>query len=146
MNAGDAGTIPACNKTLAQRFLLHCFRGERAELLALLDPQVTWWTLGDPQQLRVAGTRDLARITRMFDKLQQLFPHGMDVSFEGVTAENDRVALEAVSLARMADGKPYSNRYHFLVQVRDGRVVQVREYFDTLYAHGIQQASPPTAS
>jgi hypothetical protein len=50
-----------------------------------------------------------------------------------MTAEGDRVAVEAESKARLANGTLYHNRYHFLFVVRDGRIQVVKEYLDTLH-------------
>ena len=51
-----------------------------------------------------------------------------------MTAEDDRVAVEATSFATMEDGRVYANSYHFLVTIRDGKVATVREYMDTIHA------------
>jgi ketosteroid isomerase-like protein len=51
-----------------------------------------------------------------------------------MTAEGDRVAVEAKSFATMEDGRVYANSYHFLLTVRDGKVTTVREYMDTIHA------------
>jgi ketosteroid isomerase-like protein len=127
------------NKQIALDFLGHAFDGRMAQALELLASDATWWVLGNPDRIRVSGTRDMARITKFVQNVRKLFPNGMEVQFEGVTAEGERVAVEAVSQAVMADGRPYSNRYHFLVQVREGRVQAVREYIDTQYVYEIQQ-------
>jgi ketosteroid isomerase-like protein len=54
-------------------------------------------------------------------------------SFEirGMTAEGDRVAVEAESRFHTVNGALYNNRYHFLFVVRDGKIVQFNEYLDT---------------
>lgn len=51
----------------------------------------------------------------------------------GVTADEDRVAIEAMGDVNI-NGHLYNNRYHFLVEVRDGKVSKLRFYMDTLYA------------
>jgi ketosteroid isomerase-like protein len=48
-----------------------------------------------------------------------------------MTAEDDRVAVEAVSEGLHATGQTYSNEYHFLFRFRDGKVVEFKEYMDT---------------
>jgi ketosteroid isomerase-like protein len=88
----------------------------------------------------------MPRIRRFLKNVRLGFPDGLRVEFTGVTAEGERVAVEAVSSARMSDGRPYENHYHFLVQVRDGRVVQVREYLDTQFVHELQLTLRPPAS
>jgi uncharacterized protein len=51
-----------------------------------------------------------------------------------VTAEGDRVAVEAESHAKMKSGKLYQNKYHFLLTIRDGKIQGVKEYLDTAHA------------
>jgi ketosteroid isomerase-like protein len=131
------------SRTIALSFLRHCFAGDMDAAKALLAPDATWWVLGDPEKVKVSGTRDMGKIERFLKNVRRGFPDGMAVTFEGVTAEGERVAVEAVSQATMADGNAYSNRYHFLVQVRDGRVLRMREYLDTHYCYEVQLASAP---
>lgn len=51
-----------------------------------------------------------------------------------VTAEDNRVAVEAHSEIAMADGRLFENTYHFLYLLEGGKIVSVREHFDTGYA------------
>lgn len=52
----------------------------------------------------------------------------------GVTAEDDRVAIEAASYAELHNGVVYQNLYHFLLLFQDGKITVVREYNDTQHA------------
>jgi ketosteroid isomerase-like protein len=64
--------------------------------------------------------------------------HGhMQVTILGMTAEEDRVAVEASStgIANPANGKRYGNFYHLLVRIKDGQVVLYKEYQDTLHVY-----------
>ena len=56
------------------------------------------------------------------------------MSIDHVTAEEDRVAVEAHSRFEMADGRLFENTYHFLFVVAQGKIVSVREHFDPGYA------------
>jgi hypothetical protein len=49
----------------------------------------------------------------------------------GITAEGDRVAVEAESRFRTVKGALYNNRYHFLFIIRAGKIVRFNEYLDT---------------
>lgn len=49
----------------------------------------------------------------------------------GVTAEGERVAVEARGRAELRNGRIYANIYHFLLEVRGGKVAAMREYCDT---------------
>jgi ketosteroid isomerase-like protein len=131
------------SRTIALTFLKACFAGDMDTAKSMLAPDATWWVLGDPEKVKVSGVRDMTKIERFLKNVRRGFPEGMAVTFEGVTAEGERVAVEAVSQATMADGNAYSNRYHFLVQLRDGRVLRMREYLDTHYCYEVQLASAP---
>jgi ketosteroid isomerase-like protein len=58
-----------------------------------------------------------------------------------MVAEGDQVTLEWTSRARTAGGEPYENFCIGVFTVRDGRIVAVREYMDTQYAHRVAFAS-----
>lgn len=136
---------PEATRAVAVTFLEHCFDGLVDSAIDLLAPDATWWVIGDPAKVKVSGLKDRPRIERMLTNLRGVFPDGMQRSIEGVTAEGERVAIEARSTAQTVNGLVYSNHYHFLVVVRGGRVVHVREYMDTQGVFDFQQASaaPP---
>ncbi len=48
-----------------------------------------------------------------------------------MTAEGERVAVEASSSGVHASGQRYKNQYHFLFEFRNGRVLHLKEYMDT---------------
>jgi ketosteroid isomerase-like protein len=54
-----------------------------------------------------------------------------------LTAEDNRVAMEAVSYGERSNGRIYKNFYHFQHEIRDGKLVAVREYLDTDHAYRI---------
>lgn len=54
------------------------------------------------------------------------------VNVAGVTADENRIALEATTEMTI-DGKPYSNVYHWLFEIKDGKIGDARIYFDTLH-------------
>ena len=55
------------------------------------------------------------------------------VKVEGVTADEDRLAVEASSSMTM-NGHPYNNRYHWLFEIKEGKISAARFYLDTLFA------------
>jgi ketosteroid isomerase-like protein len=52
----------------------------------------------------------------------------LEIWIVGMTAENDKVAVESESMGEMNNGKVYNNAYHFLFTIRDNRICRVREY------------------
>jgi ketosteroid isomerase-like protein len=55
------------------------------------------------------------------------------VKVEGITADEDRLALEASSDMAI-NGNSYCNRYHWLFEIKDGKIAAARFYLDTLFA------------
>ena len=55
------------------------------------------------------------------------------IEVTGVTVEGERVAIEGTGRAKLRNGRDYDNTYHFLVIVRDGRALSVREYMDSAH-------------
>ncbi|MES2481271.1 MAG: nuclear transport factor 2 family protein [Pseudomonadota bacterium] len=129
------------SRRLALDFIDACFRCDVDAVLSRLAPDATWWVLGDREHLKVSGTRDRLAIERFLRNVARMFPQGMGYAIEGVTAEPGRVAIEATSHARQADGRDYANRYHFAVTLQDGKVLAMREYLDTFYVWQVQQGS-----
>ena len=54
-----------------------------------------------------------------------------------MTAEGDRVAVEARSSAEHVNGKSYRNEYHFLFVAKNGKLWRVKEYLDTMHANEV---------
>ncbi len=127
------------NKQLVRAFLEHAYAGRVDAACALLSDDAIWWVLGDAAQLRVAGSRDAAGIERLLRGLNRLAPEGMRVMLHAITAEADRVAVEAEVQAALSTGKLLHNRYHYLFHVRGGKVSEVREYMDTLHVFQVMQ-------
>jgi ketosteroid isomerase-like protein len=90
-------------------------------------PDAVWWVTGQPE------TPLRAFVNGLNEKF--VFPGRLEVL--GVTAERDRVAVEAESFLDTKIGRPYNNRYHFLVEFRGGQVVRVKEYCNTAYVNAV---------
>jgi uncharacterized protein len=122
------------NKDVVLSFFDNLSAGKLDAALALMDDNVTWWVAGKPEQFALAGTYDKAQFAAMVGAIGAAMPTGVQVSITGVTAEDDRVAVEAEERGRSAAGKAYHNQFHYLFEVRDGRIHAVREYLDTMHA------------
>lgn len=74
-------------------------------------------------------TRD--QIAATAGAIYDVFPQGLHFTITGMTAEGDRVAVEAESEGEHVSGQTYANQYHFLFELRDGKLQRLREYMDT---------------
>jgi ketosteroid isomerase-like protein len=133
MNDMNDDPALAANKKLALDFLNLAFANRVQAALDLLSADASWWVLGDPQRLKVSGSKNRKQIERLLNGLTQAIPGGMQIVVHGITAERDRVAVEVESEGMWHNGKRYHNYYHFLIEIRAGAILQVREYMDTLH-------------
>ncbi len=62
---------------------------------------------------------------------------GIRLSLTGITAEGNRVAVEAVSDDETLEGKRYLNQYHFLFEFKNGKFTAVREYMDPMHVREV---------
>lgn len=79
----------------------------------------------------ISGVLDRTEILNRTNRVLEAFPGGIVFTVKTLTAEGDRVAIEAESSAVHVSGKRFDNKYHFLMRLRDGKIVRLTEYMDT---------------
>lgn len=133
-------TIEENKKTILEFF-------QRAEdggdIMGMIDDDVIWWV---PGTWELAGTYRKSEIGSVFGKVFSLLATMPKFTIHNITAEDDRVAVDATSNATFKDGSPFSNTYHFLFRLRDGKVIEAKEYLDTNYMATLIASRPEMAS
>jgi len=94
---------------------------------SILTDDVSWWVPG-------RGTVTKAEFKGMAAGFRTMLAGPFSLKVLGVTAEGDRVAVEAESLGKLTNGKTYNNSYHFLFLFRAGKIYQAKEYNDSAHA------------
>ena len=114
----------AANKETALKFIEVLSSGRIEE--SLVTPDVSWW---------VPGIGDVARkdFLVMAAGFRAQVEGEVVMMVHGVTAEGDRVAIEAESRAQLKNGKVYNNTYHFLFEFKDGKIRKAKEYNDSAH-------------
>ena len=79
----------------------------------------------------ISGTRGKSEIREFAGGVLGAFPEGLTYTIHNMTAEAERVAVEASCDGTHVSGEPYRNHYHFLLTWRDGELVELKEYMDT---------------
>ncbi len=105
---------------------------QMAQAVALMADDATYWMPGEWENGGTWGKHDVAG---MVTAGTDVFVTPLELAIHGITASDDRVAVEMSSRSTFKDGRAYSNTYHSLFIVRDGRISAVKEYMDTLYAY-----------
>jgi ketosteroid isomerase-like protein len=122
------------NKKIVAKFFEDMNMGNGAGVLGALADSATWWVAGS---FPMSGTKTKAQFAELLGSLGKNIEGALRLTPTGVTAEGDRVAVEAESYGKMKNGKTYQNQYHFLMVVRDGKIQQVKEYLDTMHANDV---------
>ncbi len=86
------------------------------------------WTKG---HTLISGKYSKAQIQAAAGGIFENFPDGLVFNILSMTAEENRVAVEATSSGKHISGKHYANEYHFLFTFKDGKLLELKEYMDT---------------
>jgi uncharacterized protein len=116
------------NKELAQAFFEALNKADSTALLNAYAEDGHLVTMGNTL---ISGRYNKEQIGAYAAGVLQVFPKGIRFTIKGITAEGERVAVEAESEGMHVSGKLYTNQYHFLFRFRDGKVVEFKEYMDT---------------
>ena len=120
------------NKAIATALFTTANTDGFATALQAMADDASWWT--------AMGSKTKPEMLETAAGLEAILTGPIQFEIDTVTAEDDRVAIEARSKADLINGKRYANVYHFLIRVRDGKIVEVREHCDT--HHAIETFSP----
>ncbi len=97
---------------------------------ALASDDLTWWT-------PATGPMNREQFTTIMKTVVPQLASRVTMTIDHITAEGDRVAVEAHGHAVLTNGQIYANTYHFLYILRDGKIIQQREHADSAYAYKV---------
>jgi ketosteroid isomerase-like protein len=92
----------------------------------LLTEDMTAWTTS-------SGVNwNKARYQGGVKMLASVFNGPYAYTIDSLTAEEDRVAAEVRAQGTLINGETFSNRYVFMLHIRDGRIASVAEHFNPI--------------
>ena len=118
------------NKKIAIEFFEALSSGSDSYLDFYTDESIIW-TAGENA---IGGRRTKKEIFEFAQGILAAFPNGISFNITGITAEDERVAVEISGEAIHASGHEYNNKYHFLLIIQDGKILELKEYMDTQLA------------
>jgi uncharacterized protein len=129
------------SERIVLRFLATLSDGDLESVRRMLHDEATW----TPQVKSVPGAgvhKGPAGIVDNFLKpIRGLFRAGdPKIHVDSIASRDSFVMVESHSGGYFADGRPYDNLYAWAVEVRDGKVYALREYFDSHYVVGLMEA------
>ena len=127
----------AQNKNLVKIFFNLLNEQKMSEAFDMLSEDLNWWILGN---IPVSGNYDKRKISLGLKMLHRSF-EGFKFSIGQMTAEENRVSVILESHAkRKSNGKAYNNHYHFLLSFHEDKIIDVKEFFDTVHAVWVEEA------
>jgi len=116
------------NKQVAAQLLESMSNGDTKTIYDLFAEDGYTQTMGN---IPISGIYSRDSIVDLAKSVHNVFPHGFKISVRNMIAENDKVAVEAVSEGTHTSGIEYRNEYHFLFTLKDGKITSLKEYMDT---------------
>lgn len=133
------------NKQIARDWFDAVNRGDEAGILALTTEDFVFRCMArQPEWLRYVWDR--TAFAKAPEAMATVMVAPLRMTIGDITAEGDRVAIEASSEGEMLNGKRYDNAYHFLFRVRNGKIAEVREYSCSYLAQNCFGAVDPSDS
>ena len=121
-------TLEERNKQRVREFFASLNRGDVAAIVAAYAADGYLETMG---RTMISGKFTRPQIQAAAGQIFEVFPRGLRFTLDAMTAEGERVAVEAHSEGLHVSGKLYSNEYHFLFVFRGGKLAVLREYMDS---------------
>jgi len=103
----------------------------RGDAEALADSYADGGEVQTKGHTLISGTYGKEQIRAFAGQIYDAFPNGIAFEIVSMTAEEDRVSVEAASKGNHVSGQLYTNEYHFLFEFADGKIRRLKEYMDT---------------
>jgi len=115
------------NKQVVREYFAAINRGDEQGILDMTTQDFLFQTMARAPEwlLPKWGREDFARVPSTMSALMKA---PIQLSIAGMIAEGDSVAVEAETDGEMLNGRRYNNRYHFVFELRGGKLREVREY------------------
>lgn len=120
----------AKNKSVVIDFYEAGARGDMDACFSLLSDDIVWTNTGST---KFSGTYSGKQVLleQLLGPLFGQLKAGIASEIERLTAEGDIVVAQTSGIAETLEGAPYNNSYCQIIRVSDGKIVEVKEYFDT---------------
>ena len=124
----------AANKALVNEFLKVFSTGNVPEIARYLHDDAIWWVSGTVAG--ISGIYTKAQMLKLLGQVTAVYKKGaLHIVPSRMIGEGKLVAVEAESYAELNNGRVYSNLYHFVFEIEDGKLKHIKEYMDTQHVH-----------
>src|SRR5262245_2885154 len=110
------------------------------QMRSYLAEEATWMAPADNATAKflglpggMSGREQIVRF--IVDQFPRMYAQAVKVDYKSVYADGDTVVVEMTLSATLANGRNYSNAYCFVHQLKDDKVIEMREFMDTYNGH-----------
>jgi uncharacterized protein len=119
------------NKTIVRKFIEAFSNGDAAIAETCLATDAITVAKGFG---KLSGERPRELILATTGAFKDLIPTGLRPKFISMTGEDDRVVAEFEGNSTLVNGEQYNNQYCMVFTLREGKIVNVNEYYCTILA------------
>jgi ketosteroid isomerase-like protein len=123
---------PEANTELVLSWYEAQVMGDAKRAFDLLHEEFRWYL---PGNMPMSGWTDRAGYFAAGESLGRHAAGPITMRFGEAMAQDDRVLIEAESELDLVDGGRYTNSYIIAARVRDGKIVEIKEFMDTLHLY-----------
>jgi ketosteroid isomerase-like protein len=132
------------NRKLMESIFARVAAGDRSALVDALADDVTMRVTGHYSWSRTFKGK-AALVRELYGYLNTLLAEGRRTIPLRFIAGDDHVVVEAQGDMRTKAGVPYENEYCLIYRLRDGRIVEIREYCDSALTEAVLGKFPEPA-
>ena len=118
------------NKAIVTAIFAALAEGDGRPFNEAMAEDFTWIIEGSNSWSRTWRGRDTVR-RELLKPLFAQFATTYRNRAERILADQDMVVVQARGEVTTRTGKPYNNSYCYVIRMRDGKMVELREYLDT---------------
>lgn len=125
--------LTAINRALIAKAFEGLAKGDPSNFMPLFDATIEWHVMGSSAWSKHA--KGLDAVSRdLVGPLFARFAGPYLTTAQLIIADGDHVAVQAKGNAETVEGNRYDNDYCFVFTMKDGKIVKVVEYMDTILA------------
>ncbi len=118
------------NKQIARDLFENLSNLKFEPMLDAIAEDVRWFVLGGTY---FGETLTKEQLRKSLRPVKVGVPNGLNLKISRVIAEGDNVVVEAEGNAQTAANKTYHNKYVWVLTIRNGKVVEGREFMDPMH-------------
>jgi len=125
--------VDQASAAAVQGFMMALGGGDFDAARSFLADRASWFVVG--KDIPGGGLHEGAdNVIAFIKRVRALFvPGDPSMDIRHFVAIDGLVVVEAQGSGKLVDGREYSNPYLITIDVMDGKITQIREYFDSHY-------------